>query len=159
MKRFFGLVGLGLVVLVGVLVYRALTFTLEQGPLPPAMAVAVDDDAAVARLAAALRIPTVANSTEPHFDPAAFDAWESGWRARLATEPPPEALLQASNPAFIPRNHRIEEMISAAVAGDYALFHRLNTVLSRPFDDQPEASDLTRAPLPAEIVPATFCGT
>lgn len=81
MKRFFGLVGLGLVVLVGVLVYRALTFTLEQGPLPPAVAVAVDDEAAVARLAAALRIPTVANSAEPHFDPASFDALHAHLRA------------------------------------------------------------------------------
>ena len=53
----------------------------------------------------------------------------------------------------------MEEMIAAAVAGDYAPFHRLNTVLSTPYEDQLEADDLTRAPLPEEVVPATFCGT
>ena len=50
-------------------------------------------------------------------------------------------------------------MIAAAVEGDYAPFHRLNAVLARPYDDPPEAADLRRAPLPEEVVPATFCGT
>ncbi|MCB1312887.1 MAG: YdiU family protein [Sedimentitalea sp.] len=92
-------------------------------------------------------------------DPVAFDAWAEGWQARLATEPDPEATMRAANPAIIPRNHRVEEMIAAAVAGDYAPFHRLNAVLARPFDDQPEARDLTAPPLPHEVVQATFCGT
>ena len=30
-----------------------------------------------------------------------------------------------ANPAVIPRNHRVEAMIEAAVAGDYAPFHKL----------------------------------
>lgn len=92
-------------------------------------------------------------------DPAAFDQWAEGWRARLAEEADPEAVMRAANPAVIPRNHRMEEMIAAAVQGDYAPFHRLNAVLARPYDDQPEAADLARAPLPEEVVPATFCGT
>ncbi|MGR3759098.1 protein adenylyltransferase SelO [Roseobacteraceae bacterium NS-SX3] len=92
-------------------------------------------------------------------DPAAFDAWESGWRARLAEEADPGAVMRAANPAFIPRNHRIEEMIAAAVAGDFALFHRLNAVLAKPFEDQPEHEDLRRPPKPEEVVRATFCGT
>ncbi|MBY6055049.1 protein adenylyltransferase SelO [Leisingera daeponensis] len=92
-------------------------------------------------------------------DPAAFDAWENDWQARLADEPDPEAVMRAANPAFIPRNHRIEEMIAGAVAGDYALFHRLSAVLAAPYRDQPEHSDLQRPPLPEEVVQATFCGT
>ena len=92
-------------------------------------------------------------------DPAAFDAWAEGWQARLAAEADPQAVMRAANPAFIPRNHRVEAMIEAAVQGDYAPFHRLNRVLSRPFDDQPEAEDLTHPPLPDEVVQATFCGT
>ncbi len=92
-------------------------------------------------------------------DPALFDAWEKDWTARLAVDSDAEARMNAANPAFIPRNHRIEEMIEAAVAGDYAPFERLMTVLSRPFDDQPDHAELARAPLPDEIVPATFCGT
>ncbi|MFZ5961479.1 protein adenylyltransferase SelO [Thalassococcus sp. BH17M4-6] len=92
-------------------------------------------------------------------DPAAFDDWQTGWQDRLANEPDPQALMRATNPAIIPRNHRVEEMIAAAVAGDDAPFHRLNAALATPFDDNPDTADLRRAPLPDEVVPATFCGT
>ncbi|ETX15563.1 hypothetical protein OCH239_14030 [Roseivivax halodurans JCM 10272] len=92
-------------------------------------------------------------------DRDAFDAWEPRWRQRIAEEPEPEALMARSNPCFIPRNHRIEQMIEAAVAGDDAPFHRLNAVLARPYEDQPDAEDLSRAPLPDERIAATFCGT
>ncbi len=92
-------------------------------------------------------------------DPAAFDGWAGDWQARLAREPDPQDLMRRTNPVFIPRNHRIEQMIDAAIAGDYTPFERLNTVLARPFTPQPEADDLTRPPLPDEVVPATFCGT
>ncbi|ETW14186.1 hypothetical protein ATO8_04811 [Roseivivax marinus] len=90
---------------------------------------------------------------------ADFDEWETRWRARIEGEAEPDALMNRSNPAFIPRNHRVEQMIDAAVDGDDAPFHRLLDVLSRPFEDQPEAAELARAPLPEERVPATFCGT
>lgn len=92
-------------------------------------------------------------------DRAAYDAWEARWKTRLAGEESPEAVMAAANPAFIPRNHRIEEMIQAAVAGDDSLFHRLVGVLAHPFEDQPEARDLRRPPAPSEVVQATFCGT
>ncbi len=92
-------------------------------------------------------------------DPSAFSAWAEGWRARLEGEPYPEGVRRAANPAFIPRNHRMEEMIEAAVEGDYAPFNRLVEVLARPYEDQPGAADLQRPPLPEEVVPATFCGT
>ena len=92
-------------------------------------------------------------------DPTAYDAWAENWAARVESEPDVQANLKVANPAFIPRNHRIEQMIEAAITGDYAPFHRLNKVLARPFDDQPEHSDLARPPMPDEVVPATFCGT
>jgi len=95
--------------------------------------------------------------------PEAFDGWAEGWRARLARDGRDEAqtraALRAANPAFIPRNHRIEEAIQAALGGDFAPFHRLCDVLARPFDDQPDAADLLLAPAPAEVVRRTFCGT
>lgn len=92
-------------------------------------------------------------------DPAAFDAWEQTWVSRLGDQPDPRAAIVAANPAFIPRNHRIEQMIAAAVGGDYALFDRMSDVLSRPFDDQPDYADLMRPPTGNEVVQATFCGT
>ncbi|TDK51976.1 protein adenylyltransferase SelO [Antarcticimicrobium luteum] len=92
-------------------------------------------------------------------DPAAYDGWEAAWRARRQGLGEAAPLIAAANPAFIPRNHRLEQMIEAAVSGDYAPFHRMNAVLATPYEDQPEAEDLTRPPLPDEVVEATFCGT
>ncbi|MDX2483386.1 MAG: YdiU family protein [Pseudodonghicola sp.] len=92
-------------------------------------------------------------------DPAAYEGWEAVWLARRDGLPAFGPMIAAANPGFIPRNHRVEQMIAAAVAGDYVPFHRMNAVLSRPYDDQPEADDLTRPPLPSEVVEATFCGT
>ena len=92
-------------------------------------------------------------------DRAGFDAWAARWRARLeAEEEDPEAVMLAANPAVIPRNHRIEEMIEAALGGDMAPFHALMAALSRPYET-PEAPALTRPPMPSERVQATFCGT
>ncbi|KUJ80845.1 hypothetical protein AVO45_07395 [Ruegeria marisrubri] len=92
-------------------------------------------------------------------DPAAYDTWAEGWQARCAREEDPMAVMRQANPAFIPRNHRVEQMIEAAVQGDYGPFQRLNAALARPFDDQPENADLARPPEQHEVVHATFCGT
>ncbi|NVO55513.1 YdiU family protein [Rhodobacteraceae bacterium B1Z28] len=92
-------------------------------------------------------------------DPEAFDGWAEGWQARLAREATPQEVMAAANPAFIPRNHRVEQMIEAAVQGDYAPFYRLNAVLSQPYSDWPDQVDLTRPPSESEVVHATFCGT
>jgi len=87
----------------------------------------------------------------------AYESWEKDWQARIASEPNPTAKMQSANPQIIPRNHRIEQMIESAVAGDMAPFHRLMKALATPFEDTDNA--LTRPPLTSEIVPATFCGT
>jgi serine/tyrosine/threonine adenylyltransferase len=97
-------------------------------------------------------------------DPASFDEWAVNWRARLAVEEGDAtqraATMRLANPAFIPRNHRIEEVIVAAVTkGDFAPFERLIAVLAKPYDDQPEFAAYTAAPQPDEVVQATFCGT
>jgi uncharacterized protein YdiU (UPF0061 family) len=91
-------------------------------------------------------------------DREGYDAWHARWQARIETEPDPVAVMRGANPAIIPRNHRIEDMIAAAVAGDDAPFHRLNAAFARPYDD-PQDTELTRAPQPDERVTATFCGT
>ncbi|MGB8818163.1 MAG: YdiU family protein [Rhizobiaceae bacterium] len=91
-------------------------------------------------------------------------AWLEEWTGRLAAEGSNPAvasqIINAVNPAFIPRNHRIEEAIRAAEdSGDFTAFHRLADVLAAPFDDQPEHADLQRPPSPEERVTKTFCGT
>jgi len=95
--------------------------------------------------------------------PAAFDEWIARWRQRTSEEPhsPAErqAAMHAVNPAFIPRNHRIEAVIADAVADDYAPFEELIRVLAKPFEDQPEFADYAIPPKPEERVCQTFCGT
>ncbi|MGB7739351.1 MAG: YdiU family protein [Steroidobacteraceae bacterium] len=96
--------------------------------------------------------------------PESFLAWTHRWRARLAREPGSVedcvATMQRTNPACIPRNHRIEEIIEAAVQdGDFGPFHALHTVLARPFEPQPDHDKYRTPPLPHERVQNTFCGT
>ena len=93
-----------------------------------------------------------------------FFDWAEGWRRRLAKEDvAPDARASAmrlANPAFIPRNHRIEEMISAAVQrGDFAPFETLVLVLGKPYEDQPDFAHLAEPPRHEERVRETFCGT
>lgn len=89
-------------------------------------------------------------------------AWLDDWRTRLAQSgatTTARATMRAANPAFIPRNHRIEQAIRAAMDGDYAPADRLIEVLRRPFDDQPENAGYALPPAPDERVTQTFCGT
>jgi serine/tyrosine/threonine adenylyltransferase len=97
-------------------------------------------------------------------NPGAWDAWATAWRARLAREPmDPVARAQAMrrvNPALIPRNHRVEEVLEAAVThGDFAPFEALLTALLTPFEPRPEGDLYSRAPGSDERVIRTFCGT
>ena len=92
--------------------------------------------------------------------PGGMTDWENDWRLRLMRETgDTAAVMRAANPAFIARNHRIEAMIQAAVAGDYAPFTKLNEILANPFDDQPENAAFRLPPESDEVVTATFCGT
>ncbi|PCD75847.1 protein adenylyltransferase SelO [Pseudothioclava arenosa] len=92
-------------------------------------------------------------------DPMAFDQWAEGWRTRLAQEADPEAVMAAANPVRIPRNHRIEEMIAAAVAGDMGPFRQLQAALAEPYRPDPALARYEAAPLASEAVTRTFCGT
>ena len=90
--------------------------------------------------------------------------WVIKWQQRLSVEGRDQTVIRAemllSNPAYIPRNHRIEEVIRAATDhGDFAPFNRLADVLVRPFDDQPENSQYAVPPREDQRVTKTFCGT
>jgi uncharacterized protein YdiU (UPF0061 family) len=97
-------------------------------------------------------------------DAAAYDEWAKTWRSRLARESPPANVradsMRQANPAFIPRNHRLEQAIQAAVEhDDFTLFANLLRVLSQPFDDQEGFEAYAAAPQAGERVLQTFCGT
>ena len=68
--------------------------------------------------------------------------------------------MRRVNPAFIPRNHRVEAVIEAAVARrDFAPFEALLSVLSAPYDDQPGFAHYSDPPPPSQASYQTFCGT
>lgn len=96
-------------------------------------------------------------------DPQSFKDWASQWRARLVGEirddDARKSAMRAANPAYIPRNHLIEQVISAALGGDFGPFETLGKLLSKPFDDQPDHAAYQLSPLPEEVVHMTFCGT
>jgi uncharacterized protein YdiU (UPF0061 family) len=97
-------------------------------------------------------------------DPTAYDSWAQRWRQRLTAEPQSgeerRIAMKAVNPAFIPRNHRVEAAVAAASEhGDYAPFEELLTVLSKPYEDQAAFSSYADPPRPEQIVKETFCGT
>lgn len=97
-------------------------------------------------------------------DPTAYDEWAVRWRQRLSQEPLDAATRQSAmrsvNPAFIPRNHRVQAVIQAAVnSEDFAPFEELLAVMAKPYQDQPAYAAYADPAAPHERVLQTFCGT
>ncbi|WP_191556086.1 protein adenylyltransferase SelO [Metabacillus idriensis] len=93
-----------------------------------------------------------------------FAQWHELWQARLGRQDEDESsskqLMKSSNPAVIPRNHRVEEALEAAVKqDDYSVMERLLGVLSNPYAHSPEQEEFCTLP-PDSLGPfRTFCGT
>jgi uncharacterized protein YdiU (UPF0061 family) len=89
--------------------------------------------------------------------------WESRWMQRLQRQPQDAvavaARMRAANPRVVPRNHRVEEALSAAGQGDFAVVRRLLGVLVRPFQDGDKNFPFTQPPEPGGEAYRTFCGT
>ena len=97
-------------------------------------------------------------------DKAALQAWLKLWHERLGKQPQSPAqcaeLMRSANPAYIPRNHRIEEAIEAAVSNnDFSVMQQLMKVLSQPYREQDDFTAYALPPIPSERVYQTFCGT
>ncbi|WNF08235.1 YdiU family protein [Brevibacillus borstelensis] len=93
-----------------------------------------------------------------------FAQWHEQWQARLGRQKESKAaaqqLMRSSNPAVIPRNHRVEEALEAAVNdGDYSVMHRLLEVLSKPYEHSPEQDEYCTLPAESNRPYRTYCGT
>jgi len=93
-----------------------------------------------------------------------IESWLRLWRDRLArdplTQPERVAMMRGANPAFIPRNHRVDLALKAAERGDYEPFRKLLGILQHPCDDQPDVeAEYGQPPQQSERVLQTFCGT
>jgi len=98
------------------------------------------------------------------FDTKEFTKWYELWKERLDRQQESKAesqqLMKNSNPAIIPRNHRVEEALEAAVKHrDYSVMERFLNVLSKPYAHSPEQDDYTTLPPPSACPYRTFCGT
>ncbi|NCC26365.1 MAG: hypothetical protein EOM25_14395, partial [Deltaproteobacteria bacterium] len=101
---------------------------------------------------------------EPLFRHPNFQDWHEHWTARRSRQnaslEDSRRLMLASNPSVIPRNHRVEEALAAAVEhGDQSVMDRLLKVLTRPFDDSPEHTAFQNPPPPDASPYVTYCGT
>ena len=89
-------------------------------------------------------------------DLAAFDGWSARWRA---LGPDAEAMDRV-NPVYIPRNHLVEEALTAATGGDLAPVEKLLEAVRSPFEERPGLERYTE-PGQKEFSASfrTFCGT
>lgn len=89
-------------------------------------------------------------------DLAAFDDWLTRWRALQ----PDADLMDRTNPVYIPRNHLVEEALTAATAGDLAPFEALMAAVGSPFEER-DGLERYAEPGQKEFTASfrTFCGT
>jgi protein adenylyltransferase len=102
-----------------------------------------------------------AGTARPLFtEPERFDAWAARREVLLpADHAAVAAAMDRVNPVYIPRNHRVEEALAEATAGEMGSFRRLVEVVSRPFQERPGLENYA-GPAPAGRAPyVTYCGT
>lgn len=97
------------------------------------------------------------------FEQAEFSQWHEVWQDRLkrqtASAEAAQDLMRRTNPAVIPRNHRVEEALQAAVVGDFSVMKRLVYILSIPFAYSPAQDEYSSLPEASCTPYQTFCGT
>ena len=98
------------------------------------------------------------------FGTTEFAQWQELWQARLGRQQEAkessQQLMRTSNPALIPRNHRVEAALEAAEKhGDYSVMERLLDVLSTPYAHSPQQAEYSTPPAPSTRPYQTFCGT
>jgi len=92
-----------------------------------------------------------------------LEPWLERWEARRAQQSQSAAesaiVMRAHNPAFIPRNHRVEEALLAATsAGNLSVMETLLEVLANPFDYERDLPKYTE-PGTDHGTYRTYCGT
>ena len=97
-------------------------------------------------------------------DPSDLNPWLLRWKGRLEQEENTKEVLveimNTVNPIYIPRNHTVEEVLTAATQqGDIKPFSDFLLVLEKPFDEI-NGNETYAIPGPVPDQPyQTFCGT
>lgn len=97
------------------------------------------------------------------FNSEEFKEWYEMWQERLLRQDESKdlskKLMKSSNPAIIPRNHRVEEALEAAEKGDYNVMDKLLDVLINPFEYSKAQEEYAKLPKPSSCRYKTYCGT
>lgn len=103
------------------------------------------------------------NNDSDMFNSEEFKTWHNTWSERLKrqiqSDEEVHQLMKDSNPAVIPRNHRVEEAIAAAEKGDFDVFKDLLDALSNPYEHSKKQEKYSKLPEPSTCAYKTYCGT
>ncbi|MDK7471562.1 YdiU family protein [Bacillus paranthracis] len=109
-----------------------------------------------------LTLNTLENT--PLFDSPEFKEWYKLWQSRLEKQDESKEnayeMMKNNNPSIIPRNHRVEEALEAAVtSGDYSVMEKLLEALANPYAYTTDQEEYCVPPAPTNRPYRTFCGT
>ncbi|MCC5800955.1 protein adenylyltransferase SelO [Rossellomorea vietnamensis] len=98
------------------------------------------------------------------FNTSEFTSWKERWKERLSrqdeTMEASKQRMRTSNPSMIPRNHRVEEALQAAVEeDDFSVMTDLLSVLEDPYAYSSDQEEYCKLPSPTNRPYRTFCGT
>jgi len=98
------------------------------------------------------------------FQSKEFIEWNQEWQERVSNQEESEdasrELMRSNNPVVIPRNHKVEEALEAAVNdGDYHVMENLLKVLASPYEPSSDKDEYCTLPAPSAKPYRTFCGT
>ena len=72
------------------------------------------------------------------FEDNDFQNWKKRWQERLKinnnTSEKYMKLMRSANPLVIPRNHKVEEALSAASGDNYNILNELLSILKKPYN-------------------------
>ena len=92
-----------------------------------------------------------------------FLIWKEKWESRLKinnnSQEKYTKLMHSVNPLIIPRNHKVEEALTAANNGDLKVMNKLLTVLKKPYENQNSIVDFQSPAPSSDKAYQTFCGT
>lgn len=92
-----------------------------------------------------------------------FSVWYNKYQDRIKSQGKSKAevfnLMKNSNPAVIPRNHRVEEALSAAENGDFSVMNNLLKALANPFEHSDFQKEYSKPAPKSQCDYKTYCGT
>ena len=92
-----------------------------------------------------------------------FSVWYKKYQDRIKSQGKSKAevfnLMKNSNPAVIPRNHRVEEALAAAENGDFSVMNNLLKALANPFEHSDFQKEYSKPAPKSQCDYKTYCGT